>query len=174
MALDGRTEQQMDGQHCKPGCQDPLCSTIPGCTHALTCSHYDSKDDTLSPIGSSDASDSDSPGFWLCGAVLCGNNGEACWAKYGSYPLHRPYCHEMALRILLACIAGHAARHKRYIVPIVSLSIDFYVRVFVRVFTSAAEVKNTAARLAYVYQSQGCDSFFLQRVARKVWVCFTV
>lgn len=37
-------------------------------------------------------------------AVLCGNNGEACWGKYGSYPLHRPYCHEMALRILLASI----------------------------------------------------------------------
>ena len=37
-------------------------------------------------------------------AVLCGNNGEACWAKYGSYPLHRSYCHEMALRILLASI----------------------------------------------------------------------
>lgn len=37
-------------------------------------------------------------------AVLCGNNGEACWGKYGSYPLHRPYCHEMALRILLAAI----------------------------------------------------------------------
>ena len=37
-------------------------------------------------------------------AVLCGNSSEACWAKYGSYPLHRPYCHEMALRILLACV----------------------------------------------------------------------
>jgi tRNA (guanine26-N2/guanine27-N2)-dimethyltransferase len=37
-------------------------------------------------------------------AVLCGNNGEACWGKYGSYPLHRAYCHEMALRILLAAI----------------------------------------------------------------------
>ena len=37
-------------------------------------------------------------------AVLCGNNGEACWGKYGSYPLHRPYCHEIALRILLAAI----------------------------------------------------------------------
>ena len=37
-------------------------------------------------------------------AVLCGNNGEACWGKYGSYPLHRSYCHEMALRILLAAI----------------------------------------------------------------------
>ena len=51
-------------------------------------------------------------------AVLCGNNGDACWAKYGSYPLHRPYCHEMALRIVLASMQQHASRHKRYIVPV--------------------------------------------------------
>ena len=51
-------------------------------------------------------------------AVLCGNTGEACWSKYGSYPLHRPYCHEMALRILLASLEAHANRHKRYIVPV--------------------------------------------------------
>ena len=50
--------------------------------------------------------------------MLCGNNGEACWSKYGSYPLHRPYCHEMALRILLASLEAHANRHKRYIVPV--------------------------------------------------------
>ena len=41
-------------------------------------------------------------------AVLCGNNGEACFAKYGCYPLHRAYCHEQALRILLASIQTHA------------------------------------------------------------------
>lgn len=51
-------------------------------------------------------------------AVLCGNNGEACFAKYGSYPLHRPYGHEQAIRILLASIETHAARHKRHIVPL--------------------------------------------------------
>ena len=51
---------------------------------------------------------------------------------------------------------------------VVSLSIDFYIRVFVRVYTSAAETKNAATKLAYVWQSQGCESFTLQRLARKV------
>eukprot|EP01018_Ginkgo_biloba_P003229 Gb_38019 [translate_table: standard] len=37
-------------------------------------------------------------------AVLCGNNGEVCYSKYGAYPTRAKYCHEMALRILLACI----------------------------------------------------------------------
>lgn len=100
-------------------------------------------------------------------AVLCGNNGEACFSKYGSYPLHKPYCHEMAIRILLACLHSTAARHKRYIVPVLSCSIDFYVRVFVRVYYSAAECKNAALKIGYVYQSQGCDSFYWQRVGRK-------
>lgn len=34
----------------------------------------------------------------------------SCWSNYGSYPVHRPYCHEMAVRILLGCIETHASR----------------------------------------------------------------
>ncbi len=45
----------------------------------------------------------------------------------------------MALRILLASLEQHAARYKRHIVPVLSLSIDFYIRVFVRVYTSGAK-----------------------------------
>mmetsp|Transcript_27832 Transcript_27832/g.49727 ORF Transcript_27832/g.49727 Transcript_27832/m.49727 type:complete len:523 (-) Transcript_27832:218-1786(-) len=101
-------------------------------------------------------------------AVLCGNNADSCWSKYGSFPLHRPYCHEQALRILLACLESHANRHKRYIKPMLSLSIDFYIRVFVRVYTSPSIIKEAGTKLAYIYQSQGCDSFFLQPVAEKV------
>mmetsp|Transcript_18216 Transcript_18216/g.47536 ORF Transcript_18216/g.47536 Transcript_18216/m.47536 type:complete len:515 (-) Transcript_18216:135-1679(-) len=101
-------------------------------------------------------------------AVLCGNNADSCWSKYGSYPLHRSYCHEQALRILLACLESHANRHKRYIKPMLSLSIDFYIRVFVRVYTSPAVIKEAGTKLSYVFQSQGCDSFFLQPVAQKL------
>lgn len=97
-------------------------------------------------------------------AVLCGNHAETCFTKYGSYSLHRDYNHEQALRILLASLAQHAARHKRVIVPILSLSIDFYIRVFVRVYTSPSIVKETASKLSYVWQSTGCDAFWLQPV----------
>nr|XP_043632242.1 probable tRNA (guanine(26)-N(2))-dimethyltransferase 1 isoform X2 [Erigeron canadensis] len=101
-------------------------------------------------------------------AVLCGGNGEVCYSKYGSYPLRAKYCHEMALRILLACIESHANRYKRYIVPVLSVQMDFYVRVFVRVYTSAGAMKNTPLKLSYVYQCIGCDSFHLQPLARTV------
>jgi len=46
--------------------------------------------------------------------------------------------------------------------------MDFYVRVFVRVYTSAKEVKNSARRLSYLYQSQGCSSFHLQPLGQAV------
>ncbi|XP_065855019.1 tRNA (guanine(26)-N(2))-dimethyltransferase 2-like [Euphorbia lathyris] len=101
-------------------------------------------------------------------AVLCGGNGEVCYSKYGSYPLRGKYCHEMALRILLACIESHANRYKRYIVPVLSVRMDFYVRVFVRVYTSASAMKNTPLKLSYVYQCIGCDSFHLQPIGRTI------
>ncbi|KAK6913390.1 tRNA methyltransferase, Trm1 [Dillenia turbinata] len=101
-------------------------------------------------------------------AVLCGGNGEVCYSKYGSYPLRGKHCHEMALRILLASIESHANRYKRYIVPVLSVQMDFYVRVFVRIYTSASAMKNTPLKLSYVYQCTGCDSFHLQPVGRTV------
>ncbi|KAG0596587.1 hypothetical protein M758_UG268000 [Ceratodon purpureus] len=99
-------------------------------------------------------------------AVLCGNNGEVCYSKYGAYPLRGKYCHEMALRILLASIEAHANRYKRHIVPVLSLSVDFYVRVFVRVYTSASAIKESPSKLSYVYQCVGCDTYHLQPVGR--------
>ncbi|KAK3212375.1 hypothetical protein Dsin_017081 [Dipteronia sinensis] len=99
-------------------------------------------------------------------AVLCGGNGEVCYSKYGSYPLRGKYCHEMALRILLTSIESHANRYKRYIVPVLSVQMDFYVRVFVRIYTSASAMKNTPLKLSYVYQCTGCDSFHLQPIGR--------
>jgi tRNA (guanine26-N2/guanine27-N2)-dimethyltransferase len=97
-------------------------------------------------------------------SVLCGNTAETCFTKYGCYSLHKDYCHEQAVRILLACISMHAARHKRVIEPVLALSIDFYVRVFVRVRVSAADSKYAASKLSHVWQSSGCDSWWLQPV----------
>ncbi|GMN44517.1 hypothetical protein TIFTF001_013710 [Ficus carica] len=96
-------------------------------------------------------------------AVLCGEMG-----RYGSHPLRGKYCHGVALRILLACIESHANRYKRYIVPMLSVQIDFYVRVFVRIYLSASAMKSTPLKLSYVYQCTGCDSFLLQPIGRTI------
>ncbi|KAG8014564.1 tRNA (guanine(26)-N(2))-dimethyltransferase [Nibea albiflora] len=68
-------------------------------------------------------------------AVMAGNSGETCYSKYGSVSIKAKYCHEMALRIILHSLDQRAAVYQRYIQPLLSVSVDFYIRVFVRVFT---------------------------------------
>jgi tRNA (guanine26-N2/guanine27-N2)-dimethyltransferase len=98
-------------------------------------------------------------------SVLCGNYPEVCFAKYGSVSIpNSKYIHEMSLRILLHSIESAATKYKRYIVPWISLSVDFYVRVFVRVFTQPSQVKRSMTRQAYVLQSVQCPSYYIQPV----------
>lgn len=91
-------------------------------------------------------------------AVLAGNTPEACLVKYGSVPLRTKACHEMALRILLNSIESTATRYGRYIHPLLSISVDFYVRVFVQIFTGSLECKKSGAKRSMVFQCCGCDA----------------
>lgn len=99
-------------------------------------------------------------------AILCGNSSETCRAKYGAVSLKSKCCHEMALRIVLQSIESHANRYGRYTVPLLALSVDFYVRVFVRVYSGAAMVKRSTSKLGMVYQCSGCETFTLQPLGR--------
>lgn len=100
-------------------------------------------------------------------AVMAGNSGETCYSKYGSISIKTRYCHEMALRIILHSLDQRAGVYQRYIQPLLSVSVDFYIRVFVRVFTGQATVKNSASKQALVYNCVGCGSFHLQRMGRR-------
>ena len=95
-------------------------------------------------------------------AVLSGNFPEKCFSLYGTVGLKAKYFHEAALRTLLHSIDSAANRHKRHIVPWLCLSVDFYIRVFVRVFESPVDVKRSMLRRAMVLQSSQCESFYLQ------------
>uniref|UniRef100_A0A0N5A2U7 tRNA (guanine(26)-N(2))-dimethyltransferase n=1 Tax=Parastrongyloides trichosuri TaxID=131310 RepID=A0A0N5A2U7_PARTI len=97
-------------------------------------------------------------------AVLCGNTPETCFLKYNSIPLKHKSCHEMALRILLRSIDSHANKYGRYITPLLSCSIDFYVRVFVRIDTSQKEAKTSVRKLGNVFTCSGCHSFNFQNI----------
>uniref|UniRef100_A0AAX7UKW6 tRNA (guanine(26)-N(2))-dimethyltransferase n=1 Tax=Astatotilapia calliptera TaxID=8154 RepID=A0AAX7UKW6_ASTCA len=100
-------------------------------------------------------------------AVMAGNSGETCYSKYGSVSIKAKYCHEMALRIILHSLDQRAGVYQRYIQPLLSVSVDFYIRVFVRVFTGQATVKNSASKQALVYNCVGCGAFHLQRMDTK-------
>ncbi|KAI7795000.1 putative tRNA guanine26-N2-dimethyltransferase [Triplophysa rosa] len=101
-------------------------------------------------------------------AVMAGNSGETCYSKYGSVSIKSKYCHEMALRIILHSLDQRAAVYQRYIEPLLSVSVDFYIRVFVRVKTGQAKVKYSASKQALVYNCVGCGSFHLQRMGKRM------
>ncbi|KAG5509577.1 hypothetical protein JKF63_06282 [Porcisia hertigi] len=98
-------------------------------------------------------------------AILCGNFADTAHAKYSSIPYKASHCHEAAVRMLLACIERVANKHKKYIVPLLSLHIDFYVRCFFRVYTQPAEVKLSACKLGYQLQCSNCSAFWVRPMA---------
>ena len=69
-------------------------------------------------------------------AVLCARKPHVCFYKYGAAPLGKSYCHEQALRMVLFTINSMANKHGKQIQPLVSLTVDFYVRLFIRVHDS--------------------------------------
>lgn len=69
---------------------------------------------------------------------------EKCFANYGGSPVKQEYTHEVALRLVLNSIAVTAGKYGRAIEPLLCLSIDFYVRLFVRVKRSPTQVKHLA------------------------------
>lgn len=105
--------------------------------------------------------------------VLAGNGyPEKCYALYGgsnfgntSFGLDTN--HEAGLRLMLSTIAGVAAKHKKAIEPVLSLSIDYYFRVFVRVKTSPAKVKHLASTMMMVHHCIGCGYRVEQRMGRE-------
>lgn len=71
-----------------------------------------------------------------------------------------------ALRILLHTLQTCAARYRRIIVPLVSCSIDFYIRIFVRVIHSPQKVKETSSKTAMVYSCSSCRTYHLQPIGK--------
>ena len=99
-------------------------------------------------------------------AILCGNYPDTAHAKYNSIPIKSDACHEMAVRVLLAAAERTANKRKKYIVPLLSLHIDFYVRVFFRVYTQPAEVKLSVCKMGHYYQCTRCPAYSITPVGR--------
>ncbi|TXT03826.1 hypothetical protein VHUM_04347 [Vanrija humicola] len=92
-------------------------------------------------------------------AVLAGSSyPEKCFSNYGGVCAKAEYSHEVALRLVLNSLAQAAARYGRTITPLISLSIDFYVRLFVRVDSKPVEVKKLASQTGIVYICNFCET----------------
>jgi tRNA (guanine26-N2/guanine27-N2)-dimethyltransferase len=115
------------------------------------------------------------PGGLLCvtntdSRVLGGDSEAACFARYGAMPLKSNDCvHEMSIRIVMQHIDTVAARYRKFPVPWVSMSSDFFLRIFVRVFDSPSDANNAAARRCMVFAPHNYPSFYLQPMGRLEW-----
>ena len=100
-------------------------------------------------------------------ATLCGNFPETCHSKYGAVAVRGKFCHEMALRIMLQSVEASANRYQRYIVPLLSVSADFYIRMFMRVYSGQAKVKESLTKISMLYVCSGCGAYHLQPLGRQ-------
>lgn len=91
---------------------------------------------------------------------------EKAFSLYGGTPIKGLHSHEGGLRLILNSLAMSAAKYGVAIEPLLSLSIDFYARVFVRVSRSPAQVKFTASNSMLVYNcDSGCGAWTIQPLA---------
>jgi tRNA (guanine26-N2/guanine27-N2)-dimethyltransferase len=102
-------------------------------------------------------------------AGVWASNGypEKAYSLYGGVPIKGMHSHEGGLRLILHSIATSAARYGLAIEPLLSLSIDFYARVFVKIHKSPADVKFLAGKTMVVYNCDtGCGAWTTQLVAK--------
>ncbi|CAJ2512924.1 Uu.00g010430.m01.CDS01 [Anthostomella pinea] len=102
-------------------------------------------------------------------SAVWASNGypEKAFSLYGGIPLKGFFSHEVGLRIILHGIATAAARYGLAIEPILSLSIDYYVRIFVKIRKSPAQVKFLAGKTMVVFNcDHGCGAWKTQLLAR--------
>lgn len=92
---------------------------------------------------------------------------EKAFALYGGISAKGEWSHEAGIRIILNAIAMSAARYGCWIEPLLSLSIDFYGRVFVRIRRGPDMVKRLASTTMIVYNcDEGCGSWVPQKLGK--------
>ncbi|KAI5809298.1 N2,N2-dimethylguanosine tRNA methyltransferase-domain-containing protein [Pyronema omphalodes] len=92
---------------------------------------------------------------------------EKCYSLYGGLPVKGEWSHEAGLRLILNNVAQTAGKYGLYIEPLLSLSIDFYARVWVRVRNGPVHVKKLASTTMVVYNcDEGCGSWYEQRLGK--------
>ncbi|GFE54860.1 tRNA guanine(26)-N(2)-dimethyltransferase [Babesia ovis] len=98
--------------------------------------------------------------------TLCGNNPLVSFYKYGGSSIKAAFCHELSLRILLQTVALTAAKYQRVIEPLISVSADFYVRVFVRVTNNPLKCKHLSEKCGILLLCAQCASFRILKLGQ--------
>jgi len=99
-------------------------------------------------------------------ATLCGTHADTCFYKYGGVPSDSKHCHESAVRLLLHALQQSANRYQRVIVPMMSISVDFYIRVFVQIVNFPKKAKDSIMTTGLILQCQTCPAYYVQSFGR--------
>ena len=83
--------------------------------------------------------------------ALCGSKPRPCIRRYGARPWRGDAMHEVALRILAGAVVREAARLDKAAVPLLSMSEDHFVRVFLRVSEGARKADAVLASMGYAW-----------------------
>jgi len=89
-------------------------------------------------------------------APLCGVHPKACVRKYGGKPLRTEYCHELALRLLIGCLAMSAAKHDVGIRVVFSYSAYNHVRTYAILSYGAKEADKNVRAMGYILHCFKC------------------
>jgi len=89
-------------------------------------------------------------------APLCGVHAKACVRKYGGKPMRVEYCHELAVRLLLGCMAYIAAKHDIGIKVLFSHSSDHYIRVYVQIHYGCQRADASLKNVGYILHCFNC------------------
>lgn len=92
---------------------------------------------------------------------------EKTYAMYGGIPVKGPHAHEGGLRLIINAVALAAAKYGLAVEPLLSLYIDYYARLFIRVHKKPNEVKLLPGSTMVVYGcGHGCGSWTTQPLLR--------
>jgi len=102
-------------------------------------------------------------------AVLWTSKPHVWFYKYGSVATHKKNWHEFALRMVLHTIASVANRYQKQIFPMLSLTADFYIRLFIQVGEGnrgAYQWHDSILNTSHVFQWNGWQNFHFHNVGK--------
>jgi tRNA (guanine26-N2/guanine27-N2)-dimethyltransferase len=88
--------------------------------------------------------------------VLVGIRPETCIKRYAAVPLKTEYAHELAVRILLGCAVREAAAQNIGLSPLLSFSIDHYVRLNCLAQEGDMETWKAVSQLGFIIHCSQC------------------
>lgn len=98
-------------------------------------------------------------------APLFGVYPQTCFRKYGSFPLHVNFGHELGIRILAKAVIEIAAKQNVCLTPIFSHATQHYYRIYFK--ASPSYVKNVLENIGFIYFCRKCKNRFATKFEHK-------